>query len=169
MINLNSNPVEKLALLLTSLFIITLLSLQTVATFGGIYSFIWPFVNYPMYKQAHYEGESVHIRYMVFGILEDSTEVPILPEDLGLNFWKFDGIHGEGFVPAIRSGDEKRLNSYVQEYQKRKGKKLAGLRLEDQPFILSPKGAKPARLQTLQIIRLDSPVRKRNEINEAVE
>ena len=160
MIKVIRNHLKKLALPLTSLFILTLIVLQAVATFGGIHSFLWPFTNYPMYKRAHFEGESVHIRYLVFGILEDSTEVSILPEDLGLNFWKFEGIKGKGFVRAIRFGDEEGLDIYVQEYEKRGGKKLAGLRVEDQSFILSPKGVKPAPRQILKIVNLKSPREK---------
>jgi hypothetical protein len=57
-----------------------------------------------MYGEAFYEGDQIH-QPLVFGVLENSTEVSILPEDLGLDFWLFS----KGFVHALLYDDHEQI------------------------------------------------------------
>jgi hypothetical protein len=162
---------RKLAIPLTSLVIVTFLVLQTVAGFGGLilgspppssYMYLlhspwsWPFLDYPMYAPPRYEGESID-QYFVFGTLEDSSEVPIRPDDLGLDFWLFSGItQGIGVVPALLRHDTKRIQDYIDLYRSRHNKRLVALRLENHPLILLRGGVKPGTPQVLKTFRFES-------------
>ena len=112
---------------------------------------LWPFLDYPMYSTAHYEGEEIE-HYAVFGTLEDATEVPILPEDFGLHFW----IFRRTFVFAMLGDDQKQIKDYAELYNSRHNKYLTGLRLENHPLILSGNGANPGLRQILRNVRLET-------------
>jgi len=127
--------------------------LQTIAsftiTFGPIERppFLWPFLDYPMYSDAHYAGESIH-RQRVVAILADSTEVAIVPNDLGVDFWQFQNL----LNPAILRGDRARAENYRSIYEDRYGRRLVGFRLEDHPLVVENGGlteGQPSVLGTL--------------------
>jgi hypothetical protein len=84
-----------------------------------------------LYGRAHYEGEAVS-QYVVFGIFADASEARILPEDLGLDFWKFE----YGPVRMLRRGGIESLKPYAQFYNVRQNKKLIKFRLENHPSTL---------------------------------
>ncbi len=165
---------KKLAVPSTSFVIIMFLVLQIVAgfapvildgpaghrtasvarLFSDIYlvfpPLLWPFLNYPMYCIPHHKGDALD-QYFVFGTLEDSIEVPILPEDLGLHFWQFYGKSQErGVVIALLQENNKLIKTYVELYQSRHNKRLVGLRLENHPLILSREGVNPGPRQVLK-------------------
>lgn len=102
-----------------------------------------------MYKTPHYKGETVD-EYLVVGILENSEEVPIRPEEMGLHFW----LYRDGFVPALWRGDRARIKEYVRLYESRQHKKLIGLRLEVHPMMLSAEGVRPAPPQVMKKLEL---------------
>ena len=104
------------AFLVVSVGIIGCLFLQGFAVFTKhwrFYSSMYPFLYYSMYSRAHYEGERIEVRYLVFAIFEDSTEEEILPEDLGLNFWKFH----QKFREAIVLENQEKLKEFLQPFQ----------------------------------------------------
>ena len=144
-------PFRKLAIPLTSLAILIFLTLQVYAIFAHVSPRLWPFLDYPMYKQARYAGETLN-QYFLFGILKDLTEVPIFPGDLGLDFWKFE----QGPVLALRRKDREKLKTYVQLYQSRHNKQLVSLRLENHPLVLSREGASAAPPQVLEHVNFET-------------
>lgn len=151
---------------LISLFILIILALQAVAgfrvfcppkSFRNLSSLrilcpplLWPFLDYPMYSSPHYAGDTIS-QPLVFGILEDSSEVPILPEDLGLDYWQFmRGLVEDGLLRDRRE----RIKIYAELYRSRHNKKLTGLRLKNHPFVLSREGAYRVSPRVVKEIRL---------------
>jgi len=136
---------------LISLVILGFLGLHLAAGFSGNWrfgSYYWPFLSYPLYHTPHYEGERIKTRTPIIGTWEDGTAVPITRQDLGLNHFRFEW----GFVGAVHSEDREKLKVYWDMYRKRKGKRLAALRLENFPMIVTREGMKPAPQETLRII-----------------
>ena len=145
-----------------SLVIIALLVLQTIAsfnlTFGPIERspFLYPFLDYPMYQGAHYKGETID-EYFIVGILEDSSEVPILPEDLGFdNVW----LYRKGFVRAVLRGNQARIKDYAELYKSKQNEVLIGLRVEIHPVSLSRVGVEPGPPRVIIELQLESAVRE---------
>lgn len=124
---------------LVSVVILAFLFLQTIATSAILCPFkcdpsFWPFMTYPMYERAHYEGDRWHQPHL-FGILEDYSEVEIQAEEMGAQYVVY--AH---FLYALQTDDQARLEKYVQVYQDRSNQKLIGLRLEHHSFELSKQG-----------------------------
>jgi hypothetical protein len=141
---------------LVSAVIVAVLVLQAVATFdlfprllGRPSSYFWPFLDYPMYRRAHYEGETIEV-YRVVGLLEGGGETVIEPADLGLSFWKFR----DGFVWAIRQRDGARLAVYAEHYRARAGRRLAALRLERAGHRVTRAGIEAVAPETLLTVDL---------------
>lgn len=158
--------VKKLALPLISLMVVTVFMLQACVSFcpwrsSSFFSFfrsllspptLWPFIDYPMYSGAHYEGDAVP-RLFVFGTLEDSTEVPIVAADLGLSDWHFR----RHFINGLASGNDERIKEFVGLYGNRHTKRLVGLRLENHPVILSRAGLRSGPPEVQKNLRLQPP------------
>jgi hypothetical protein len=141
-----------------SLVIAVVLSLQLAATFDLFPRFLsrsthlfWPFMNYPMYRAAHYEG-SVIERYRVFGRAADGSEIEVTPDDLGLNFRKFQDI----VVAALRSGDMPSVAAFAEIYRVRMGTRLVAMRLERHGHMLTLDGLQPTRPVRLAAVSLQT-------------
>lgn len=116
---------------------------------------LWPFIDYPMYNYPKYEGDKLN-QYFIFGILEDSTEVLIRPEDLGLNYW----IFMYGFKESLRKGNDKDIKNFAKLYESRHNKKLLGLRFEDRPLVLSKERVVPGSPEVVKNIKLEDLEKK---------
>jgi hypothetical protein len=110
---------------------------------------LFPFLDYPMYKEPHYQGEKIH-NIQLFGILDDYTEVQINPEDLNMNFWMF-----EVFLFAIDQEQHEDIHFYATMYEEMHRKNLIFLRLEDNPYILRDKGLFQGQPEVLKEYSLD--------------
>ena len=148
--------------LLVSIFVVGILSLQAHVLlvfyprdrFPALDSIspprLWPFVDYPMYSKAKYEGNPIH-RLRVIGVLDDSTEIQILAEDLGMGHWHF-----QGFIRALRRGtppDE--IRWFVDSYHQRTERTLRSLRLENHPLAFSREGVAPAPKVVVATVNVD--------------
>ena len=141
---------------LASLVVVAVLTLQAAAVFGAISSLLWPFTDYPMYREAHYDGERLN-RYTVVGILGEATEVTLLPEDLGFNLWQFEKHLVRPLSRQhMEREDEKRLAIALQIYQAKHRRTLTALRLENHPFVLSKSGMREAPTEVVKTVNLDS-------------
>lgn len=124
-----------------SLFIAGCLGLQVLALLNrpigplGPPPYLWPFIDYPMYSWPRAEGDTLD-RAFVAGILPDTSEVRIEPEDLGLLFFLYQG----GPVAALLEADRHRAEFYRDLYVERKKVDLIGLRLKHRPVIVSRNG-----------------------------
>jgi hypothetical protein len=72
-----------------SVVIFTVLAIQLVVGFVDTGRWGWPFIAYPMYKTAHYDGERLDHDRAVYAILRDSQRVQLTREQLGMDFWMF--------------------------------------------------------------------------------
>ena len=152
---------------LSSFIIVIFLVLQAVAAFRilclpkslSFFSFLriscppalYPFLDYPMYSEPHREGDKIG-QFSVVGILEDSTEIPILPEDLGLNFWLFRSV----FMEALLQDKRDELRSFIKIYHARHRKQLTGLRLENRRWFISREGLREAPSQVFKSVHFDA-------------
>lgn len=146
----------KLAYPFFSLVILVFLGLQSIAVFGRVPKFFYPFVDIPMYHFSHYEGEAIKVRHHLFGILKSSGEVEILPDDLGISFWKLE----TDLSNAIMHEEFTRIDPYVQLYESRTGQHLIGLRLEDHPITLTREGFQPAPFEVVKTLNLPASGRE---------
>lgn len=127
-----------------SLFIGTVLCLQAVAAFnltpGPIdpVPFLYPFLDYPMYRDIHHVGDTVH-RYRMVGVTADSGAFRIGPEELGIDYWLFF----RGPLAALRHRDTAKLRDFMELVQRRHGRFPVRVRLLDAPWLLRETGADP--------------------------
>ncbi len=80
---------------LVSTFIVLAIGAQ-VATFGVTFvspgwldARTYPIIEYPMYAQAHYDGERVTGRWLLRGVLADGAEIDITEQSLHVSLWDF--------------------------------------------------------------------------------
>ena len=90
----------------------------------------WPFLDYPMFAPAHYEGERMP-QLVVIGKRIDTQaayedEIEITSRDLGLGDWAFSM-----FIRALLSDDQAAIREFVDTYEKKNSKQLAWLRVDD--------------------------------------
>lgn len=121
---------------LISVVIVAVLSLQALVGFsyGGVQA--WPFMAYPMYRGAHYDGERLRYDFTVYAELDDASEVVIAPEDLGLSWWAFR----ENVVHALYRDDRAVVQGLIDAHCRRTGQRIVGLRMEDLGFAVSRDG-----------------------------
>jgi hypothetical protein len=129
-----------------SLVISVVLMVQTAAAFDLFPRLVsrpshvfWPFLSYPMYRTAHYEGAVIE-RYRVFGRTENGAEVELEPADFGLNFRKFQDIA----VVALRRHDLPQVTTIAEIYRARSGRRLVAMRLERHGPVLTREGLRSA-------------------------
>lgn len=129
-----------------SSLVVVFLGLQAFVVLGPDQShdggYFWPFVSYPMYNAAHFEGESIN-QYRLIGI-SGQDEIEIGPYDLGMNYFTFR----RGAIRAMLDGNEAAMRQYASLYESRCGKTLKSFRLENRPLILTRQGPKPGEPQT---------------------
>lgn len=147
----------RLQVMMVSLVILTTLVLQGLAAFeltvGPLERapWMWPFMDYPMYNQPRYAGEPID-RQVVIGVLPDSSEVVVEPEDLDVTFWQFHSVLNQ----AIILGDRSRAEPYRLIYEDRRGIRLIGFRLEDRPFFVTGDGLEEADPSVLGALYFDA-------------
>ncbi|VXD11793.1 hypothetical protein [Planktothrix paucivesiculata] len=98
----------------------------------------YPFLNYPMYARARYEGIKVR-QHLLFGVLEDGTEIPITDQELQVSRYLFI----EEILPKVLEKDLPFLKEYVKIYEQKHQKKLVKLRLENHPLAITREGVNP--------------------------
>jgi len=125
----------------SSIVILTTLFLQGIAAFGIQFGpiekqpFLWPFLNYPMYGSARLEGDEINFETLI-GILPDSTEVLIEPDDFSMPFFLFR----KQVLAAIRREDRVELQQHRAFYESRHDRQLIGFRLENRPLMVTREG-----------------------------
>jgi hypothetical protein len=111
-----------------------------------------------MYSNVYFEGDPL-TRYAVIGILEDSTEVQILPQNLGED----PNLFGTHAVKGLSNGDSSRIRNVVEAYYQVNGKMLHGLRLENHPWILAREGMRDGSPEVLSSVAILSNGRNSEE------
>ena len=92
----------------------------------------FPFMDYPMFKAVKKIGSEIPF-YHVVGILASGAEIEIKPEDLHLDYWKFEW----GLIQELKNEHlkYKKIEEYTTLYDRLYHKKFSALRLEDRPRI----------------------------------
>lgn len=109
----------------------------------------YPFLDYPMFMDAHYPGEELP-RVEVIGIWEDATTVKLYQSSLGMDKWLFGD-----FVDAIMKDRYQQVEGYLEYYNQRNAASLVGVRLDNHPLIFTGSQLVPGERQTLKEMRLD--------------
>jgi hypothetical protein len=121
---------------LVTVIIITILGLQVFAGFRDPAQWGWPFVAYPMYRGAHYEGERLRHDFTVYARLADGTKARVTPEDLGMHFWLFRA----NVVDSLYRQRLDLLQPVADLICGRTGQPVLGLELEDLGMAVSREG-----------------------------
>ena len=145
-----------------SLLILGVLGLQGVAVagpFAGYFTpggrigaengYLWPFVDYPMYKQAYRAGDELE-RLRLVARLSDGHEVPVPLEALGVTFWQFIGQ----VVPALIGRNQAELQPFLERYRKTCGCEPVLFRLENHSMVLGRDGTTPGPIRMIQQVPL---------------
>jgi len=162
-----SQSSQTVATRLVSLVIISVLCLQLYASFlsrltvmrqipllGRMYSVaIWPFLDHPMFRLARYPGDRLD-RHYLFGILEDSTEVPIPAGDIP--YWQFRVL-----LNRVAEGDSEKLAEFVERWQRQHQRRLQGLRLENHPLVFTGSAIEEGPREIVSDVSLAVPTEPR--------
>lgn len=127
---------EKISIPFVSSFILIVLGLQTYASLTNTGSRGWPFIAYPMYRNAHHDGERIHHDFTLYAVLPGGERIEVQRDDLGLNFWLF---YKHVFLP-MRDGKREVLQPIANEYCRKHGRRIVGLVIEDKGVALSRDG-----------------------------
>jgi hypothetical protein len=140
---------DDLAISLVSCVIVAVLGLQTFASFVNPGRWGWPFLAYPMYKTAHYEGERILYGVEVYVVREDSSESLMSAE--GIPFW----IFWHKMVDGVMHGKRDSVQPLVAAYCERTGEQVVAVRIQDIGVALSRdgpvRGLEPETLATMTI------------------
>jgi hypothetical protein len=140
---------DDLAIGLVSCVIVAILGLQTFASFVNPGRWGWPFLAYPMYKTAHYEGERILYDVEVYVVREDSSE-SLMSAD-GIPFWIFK----HKMVDGVMNGKRDSVQPLVTAYCERTGEQVVAVRVQDMGIGLSRDGLvhglEPETLATMTI------------------
>ena len=145
---MKARSTEQLRRVAASVVIVGVLTLQVVVAnpfarlIRGRDGYLWPFLTYPMYDRPHYPGEAVH-QYHLVGVLAGGRDVEIAPEDLNLNFWEFLW----GPLKAMLHNETTAIRQYADFYQDKHWERLHGLRLTDEPVLVTREGPRPGTRQ----------------------
>lgn len=142
---------------MSSSVILCVLALQVAAAVRPVIAgkwdqtgYLWPFLDFPMFSAAHYEGEIIP-QYLLTGHLANDAEVTIQPSDLGLDW----SLFRRGPIPALLRQDMPAVTVYRRLYEQRHGQALRRLTLARRPWVLSKTGARPGTVTVLQIVTFE--------------
>lgn len=109
----------------------------------------YPFLDYPMYAKARYEGVKVK-QYFLVGVLEDGTEIPITNQELQISRYLFI----EELLPKIQQKNLPFIKEYIKIYEQNYKKNIIALRLENHPLVITRKGVNAAEKKVIVALRL---------------
>lgn len=143
---------------LSSLFIITILGLQTMPiltekTDSHWGDYFWPFTHYPMYNGAHQEGEHVRVGNFVTVTLSNGKETEISYEhsgELGLNFFDFQDLCAKLVKP------DGHLHAHEFTALHPLGDEIVKLDIYNYPVIVTRDGPKEAEMELLNSIVINT-------------
>lgn len=96
---------------------------------------LYPFLDYPMYSEAHKEGATVP-NYTLVAIFEDGSEKTLTPEDFGLSPYWFN----TGLLPAFQAKNALEVSSYLADYTAAGNSPFIAFRFENNLFTITKEG-----------------------------
>lgn len=130
-------------MLIVSTVIVVVLTTQVVVSLV-LFPFVnhlrktWPFLDFPMYSTAHYDGDRIS-RRSVLGIRPDGSEVEISGSDFGIGAWDF-----RQFTNALERNNHEIVLSFVHSYESTRNELLSEIRFVDRGQIFRRTGVEPA-------------------------
>lgn len=155
---------------LISIIIVGALLLQFLAVLLRTGPWLYPFINYPMYATAHYEGDRIAYEHTVYAVFDDGTERAFKSDELASSPFFFEywvkamvtmaedsytlGDQSPAWTathPGLRrwlkdtlGSNEKAARRFIDVFTARieakTGKRVVGLRVEDAPAVLTHAG-----------------------------
>lgn len=119
-----------------SALIVLILGAQLVAGFVVTGPRGWPIINYPMYKNARFDGDRLDHRFQVDAVLADGTRLNIDPDELGMSFWLFQ----HNVVIPVQQGKREALAPTLERYCERSEARLRRLEVLDSGVAISAAG-----------------------------
>jgi hypothetical protein len=117
---------------------------QGVSGFRGT-QYLTPFLSYPMYSKAHFEGERLDVNHRVYAVLKSGERRYIDPdEDLNVDFWRYE----RRFVTPLIKGRSDEVAPFVDAVVARYPD-VTALEVDNYPMIITRAGPKPAPSQTI--------------------
>lgn len=110
---------------------------------------LYPFLDYPMYAGARYEGVNIN-QYFLIGILEDGTEVTITSDDLNIS--RYDFLRN--ILPQIEKQNLQVIEKYVKIYEQKSHRNLINLRLENHPLVITRDGVNSSEKEVVVDLKL---------------
>jgi hypothetical protein len=126
---------EEVACKAVSVVIALILGTQLVVGFVNTGRWGWPMVAYPMYKQAHFEGDRFDL-YNVYAVLDDGTRLEIAPADVAMDLWMFR----RHVMAPIQDGQLENLAPITALYCERVGGRLVRFEIFDRGIALGWNG-----------------------------
>ena len=115
-------------------FVPIILIAQLIASFGHSDRF-FPFLWYPMYATPRYDGDRLVVRHFLFAITADGRRHRVLPEDLNIDFWRFERL----VIPAIKKREWERLATPLPQIRLLHPH-VVRLEVEDYPLVITRHG-----------------------------
>jgi hypothetical protein len=139
-------------------FIVAVLGAQaatlaiTAITPGRLLGRFYPIIEYPMYAQAHHDGERVTGRWLLRGVLADGNELDITEDSLHISVFSF-AVLTQQVADATPDSPEsqdaiKTLISIVRERESR-ASEIKMLRIDSYPMIVTRNGAQTVPSETV--------------------
>jgi hypothetical protein len=133
---------------LLTLVILGVLGAQLIASFRHTNK-TFPFMWYPMYSPAHFEGERIPVRHSIYAAAANGKRYYIHPvKDLRVEFWRYERIAAQLLVNDVETSAAaisviRKLHPDVIELQ-----------IEDYPMMITRDGPKPAPRKIVNRISL---------------
>jgi hypothetical protein len=133
---------------LISLIIILVLGAQLVASFGHANRF-FPFMWYPMYAQAHFEGERINVEHRIYAVTRDGRRHYVDPaSDLKIDFWRYERRFARPLRDHKLENIRPILAMVIDRYPT-----FTELQVEDYPMIITKDGPMPVPRRTISVVR----------------
>jgi hypothetical protein len=108
----------------------------------------WPFINYAMYDDPHYEGETITAYYLIEGQRDDGTVVEISREALGMSIWHYVKMSRE-----LKDGRPEAVALLRQMYEG--PGELTEIRVKTLPYVVTRTGR--AEKESVVVRRIPLP------------
>lgn len=138
---------ERLRFSLITLLIVGVLVVQTISGFRRTYKW-WPFLSYPMYADAHFEGERIEVSHRIYAVTPDGVRHYLDPDtDLKIGFWRYEKFARQIGVNHLER-NAATLSAIRSMYPT-----LTEIQIEDYPMIITKNGPAPAPRQVINTIK----------------
>ena len=147
---------EKILRTIASSIIVLIFSLQAstivlMAMGKPMGTWYWPFIDYPMYSVAYYEGDYVDAYHILKIVMDDGELREVKGRDIGLNFFKFLYLT-RGLKNYTESSSRRSIETLVSLYPD--GRRIKEIQVFTSSYIVTRNGMAEAEPKMLNKIEL---------------